>query len=509
MLQAAKAEPRSIRTSRAELHPAALTRVEPYHASAAIVEPYPAAVTTVESRPVVAASAEPRPVAAKTEPQPAATVKTEASLAAAFKTFGHKRSQSDGSGQPHVLGPVSAAAPAGHRLLSATAVNVVAPAQHRRCRSEGHQKTAAATLEARAMERSLSEMEGAGIASPEDEEGRPILALPPGSEAWTRFETDLYLLSEGEYHPGQMAGRRRVRVPAGARGTGAAEEVAGRVSVVAPSMSSRQHYHEQLWASFAAQDWEDKELIVVESYEKSPSAFLQQKAKEDSRLVHVCFRRSSDEDFSVGLKRNMTLHLASGAVICNFDDDDMYASSYVSEMVGEMKSRGLTAITLSSWYNYIVPRRVCAYSDPVSKIADAEQLDEVLYGYGFSYVHRRREALLFPYPDVGFAEDAPFLFKLREEFGDAKVALKRDETGICMHIVHRNNSTGVAGESLSRELSQAEVDALSVARLPVFRKFLDMHATSWWQLLPFSAWGAFLLTGSGPTGGRLPRVACV
>merc|ERR1712232_1471399 len=109
----------------------------------------------------------------------------------------------------------------------------------------------------------------------------------------------------------------------------------------------------------------DKELIVVESYEDYPSEFLRQKAKEDDRLVHVCFRRFLDEDFSVGLKRNMTLHLASGEFIVNFDDDDVYAASYVQRMVGEMKNRGLVGITLSAWYNYFVSEGEIGYTDPL------------------------------------------------------------------------------------------------------------------------------------------------
>jgi len=50
------------------------------------------------------------------------------------------------------------------------------------------------------------------------------------------------------------------------------------------------------------------------------------------------FKRPPGEDFSVGLKRNMTLHLASGQFIVNFDDDDIYAASYVSKAVGELQN---------------------------------------------------------------------------------------------------------------------------------------------------------------------------
>jgi hypothetical protein len=266
----------------------------------------------------------------------------------------------------------------------------------------------------------------------------------------------------------------------GAGGSSSEVEVAGRVSVVTPSMSRRKHFHEQLWASFEAQTWPDKELIVLETYTDEPSAFLRQKAKEDSRLVHVCIHREEDEDFSVGLKRDMTLHLASGEFIVNFDDDDIYAPSYISKMVGEMKARNLVGLTLSSWYNYLVQDGFVGYTDPRVKWEvpleqlDERKLDEVLYGYGFSYVHLRRPALALPYPDVVFAEDAPFFLGLRERFGRERVALKQDTEGLCMHLVHRANSAGHM--PVVREVSQAEVKALDVA--PLFQRYLDQQGTT-------------------------------
>ena len=36
-------------------------------------------------------------------------------------------------------------------------------------------------------------------------------------------------------------------------------EVPGRVSIVAPSMATRQHYHENLYRCFEAQDYPDKD----------------------------------------------------------------------------------------------------------------------------------------------------------------------------------------------------------------------------------------------------------
>jgi glycosyltransferase involved in cell wall biosynthesis len=296
---------------------------------------------------------------------------------------------------------------------------------------------------------------------------------------WTRFEKDLFNLSHGIYQPARVAKRRRIQTDRPVVGTGVNIEVAGRVSIVVPTMSSRQRYHEQLWANFEAQTWPDKELIVVESYEDYPSEFLRQKAQEDDRLVHVCFRRSLDEDFSVGLKRNMTLHLASGEFIVNFDDDDVYAASYVQRMVGEMRARGLVGITLSAWYNYFVSSGEIGYTDPTvawevpPSQMPKDEMEEVLYGYGFSYVHTRRAALALPYPDVEFAEDAPFFIRLKQVFGSGRVVLKKDKVGLCMHLVHRANSAG--DMPIARNVGLLEADTLDVA--PIFQRFLESSSS--------------------------------
>lgn len=333
-----------------------------------------------------------------------------------------------------------------------------------------------------------------GIEPPEDFE--PKVSLPPEAttEGWSRFEKDLYLQSDGTYHPGMMARRRRLldggSSPSSPSTTRAAWEVKGRVSVVSPTMSSRQHFHEQLWGCFEAQAWPDKELIVVETYTDSPSPFLQAKAKEDNRLVLVSFKVPEDEDFTVGLKRDMTLHLASGEYVANFDDDDVYAASYLTKMITEMREQNLVGLTLSCWFNYLVAKCTCVYSDKECwDTADNEELEEVLYGYGFSYVHRRREALAMPYPNLDFAEDAPFMLKFRKVFGDDSVGLKRDEEGICMHIMHRANSTG--DPDFARKVTPSELLDLEVSKLPLFQHYLDAQSSSCWPaqgILPFQVW---------------------
>lgn len=294
------------------------------------------------------------------------------------------------------------------------------------------------------------------------------------TSSWTTLERQLLVASRGRYDPRVMAVHRRLPHGLGASvGTGCRVEAPGRVSVVSPTMASRQRYHEALWACFEAQDVPDKELIVLETYETTPSPFLVKKAAEDPRLVHVCIKVVPGADFSVGLKRNMTLHLASGEFIVNFDDDDLYAPCYASTMVGEMRSKSLQGVTLSAWYNFYTTTGLCTYSDPSSwdEWASSEQeLEAILYGYGFSYAHRRHASLEAPYPDVRFAEDAPFFLGLRRRYGENKVGLLRDEQGICMHIMHRANSAQVLG---SCEVDDDELDSLAIVGLAPFQQYRE------------------------------------
>ena len=163
-------------------------------------------------------------------------------------------------------------------------------------------------------------------------------------------------------------------------------EVVGRVSVVTPTTASRARFHPQLWQCFVDQSWPDKELVVVETYHDKPSAFFQHIARVDSRLKYTAIKRPVGEDLTVGAKRNLTILLASGQYCVNFDDDDLYANRYVESMVTQMQQRNLVALTLSGWHNFFEARGSAGYSGPKSwDPEDEDEMDEILYGYGFSY----------------------------------------------------------------------------------------------------------------------------
>ena len=246
-------------------------------------------------------------------------------------------------------------------------------------------------------------------------------------------------------------------------------EVVGRVSVVTPTTASRARFHPQLWQCFVDQSWPDKELVVVETYHDEPSAFFQNIAREDPRLKYMAIKRPVGEDLTVGAKRNLTILLASGQYCVNFDDDDLYADRYVERMVSEMKKRSLVALTLSGWHNFFEARGSAGYSEPNSwDPEDQDEMDEILYGYGFSYVHLRVMALFFPYPNLAFAEDAPFMLKLRQKMG--RVGLMEDVEGLCLHIVHSTSST--PDPEISHRLTEEELSDLAVSDSRALHRFL-------------------------------------
>ena len=170
-----------------------------------------------------------------------------------------------------------------------------------------------------------------------------VVPLPEEAVRWDDRECDLWFLSEGEVHPRRTVGAFRPppRDSVSNGGPGGADGVdgrRGRVSVVTPTTESRQRFHESLWKCFEAQQWPDKELVVIETYTDFPSELFERMAKQDSRLTYLKYKRPAGSDWSIGLKRNIAANVATGEFIANFDDDDLYAPSYLKTMVGELEA---------------------------------------------------------------------------------------------------------------------------------------------------------------------------
>mmetsp|Transcript_14194 Transcript_14194/g.29818 ORF Transcript_14194/g.29818 Transcript_14194/m.29818 type:complete len:650 (-) Transcript_14194:19-1968(-) len=258
----------------------------------------------------------------------------------------------------------------------------------------------------------------------------------------------------------------------------------GRVSVVSPTVERRQDFHQILWSCFEAQDWPDKELIIVETYTKKPSEFFTEMAKkEPRRLVYVSYQKKPDDDWSIGLKRNIGASLATGEFIANFDDDDLYSPSYLSTLVEHLqKQKNCVGVKLSSWFIFYTAYDKFGYSNPeqeanmMHRESEVEVLDKEvnryrswLYGYGFSYVHKRQAVLDFPYADICLGEDYDFFTRLMQAKGDGCIALMNDTSGLCLHAQHANNT--------ATDFALWEVPAESMSDL----EFLDFYPVFGWH----------------------------
>jgi len=241
------------------------------------------------------------------------------------------------------------------------------------------------------------------------------------------------------------------------------------VSVVCPTCDRRQHFHRQLYACFEAQDYERKELVVVDTGAR-PSAFMQRLAREDPRVVYRFFdvddlregvvRRAGKRAWSLGLKRNVACCLARGEALAHFDDDDVYAPHYISAMIprllrasrasGDLPACGLApaAAKLSEWHlldlTEMTFHHLDVVSDPSIPLADQRGW---IYGWGFSYIFTRTAWELAPIPDVEFAEDLGFIEGLLlRAVPVALVRLPSPREGLVAHTFHAGSTSG--GERL-------------------------------------------------------------
>jgi len=294
---------------------------------------------------------------------------------------------------------------------------------------------------------------------------KSVTPLPEEALEWDTRECTLWFWSEGSFHPRQVIKDLQRQPQSGAEAAGG---IKGRVSVVTPTTDSRHEFHEALWKCFEAQVWEDKELVVIETYVREPSKFFTDLAKKDSRLVYLAYQRPKGQDWSIGLKRNIATHVATGEFLASFDDDDLYAPLYLRSMIPFLEDGRKQAVTLSSWFIYDQATGKWGFCDPIAwglaKGMDLSyrQVKEKAYGYGFSYIFRRKAALDLTYEDIDLGEDYVFMTHLQARKGADCIVLNHDDFGICLHIQHGGNTSQ---SILLRDVHRDEFRSLDVMEL--------------------------------------------
>uniref|UniRef100_A0A7S1KXB0 Glycosyltransferase 2-like domain-containing protein n=1 Tax=Alexandrium catenella TaxID=2925 RepID=A0A7S1KXB0_ALECA len=304
-------------------------------------------------------------------------------------------------------------------------------------------------------------------------------SIPLEALHWSHLELALWADTEGVFRPGSKR-------------TYCADETKPGVlvSVICPTTGSRSCFHPFLWHCFEKQEHAPRELVVIDTSEEEPSAFFEEKARSDSRLLYKHFR-VPEKKWCIGLKRNLACYLASGDVIAHFDDDDMYGDIYLEtmlrylrlpklafdqawlqdderlihrlyssmgvvhingvsleQMLADVRERaglykfGAACVKFARWNTYTLRTRKWGLYNAV------EDDEKELYGWGFCFVYLRSAWLECPFSHMGLGEDYDFVRRLRQN--GQPVVLLYDENGICAHTVHLDNTSGGNPESPRR-----------------------------------------------------------
>jgi glycosyltransferase involved in cell wall biosynthesis len=220
-----------------------------------------------------------------------------------------------------------------------------------------------------------------------------------------------------------------------------------RVSVITPTWG-RPDKHAQLLAVFDSQDWPNKELLVSDDSD-TPSPTLSRLRRPDVRYVY------SKTRMTIGAKRNALTSMASGDIIVAFDDDDVYAPSYLRTAVAWLQDSDFAKLSVWrirrehdgtewEWDTGSCGGQCYAITGdgethgPDQSDGNAEHCDSALWGYGFSYAYRRSVATSAPFADMSLGEDYEWVCRVRQAF---RCKLVSDGAHLVMHTLHPRSTS--------------------------------------------------------------------
>ena len=120
------------------------------------------------------------------------------------------------------------------------------------------------------------------------------------------------------------------------------------VTCTTPTSHRRHAFHGQLYASFCAQRWPRKELLILDT-DGPPSPFFTTDAlaSTDARVTYV---HRATTAATLGDKRNELVLGARGDFVALFDDDAIYGREYIATVVGALVASGLQSASLDGGF---------------------------------------------------------------------------------------------------------------------------------------------------------------
>lgn len=334
--------------------------------------------------------------------------------------------------------------------------------------------------------------------------------IPIEALHWSQVEVALWGDTGGLFHPDDYRNKLAAKKNANAK----RKDDNVLVSVICPTTSSRRCFHPFLWMCFATQTYAPRELIIIDTCEDEPSQLFEQMMQKDARVTYLHFH-VPETQWSIGLKRNLACYLASGQVIAHFDDDDLYASCYLEDMVkymhepreafimmtksepnhdnyqqmlasmGQPSERssdeaqlwdevavksvlgkfGAACAKLCSWHMFSLQTRGWEQFDSVKGNSSRENQ---IYGWGFSFLYLRAAWAACPFLHIGLGEDLDFMLCLRRL--GMPVILVPDSKGICAHTLHVDNTAITCASNDARGGSSGMLYSPMGPLLPAYLK---------------------------------------
>ncbi|HTI60214.1 glycosyltransferase family A protein [Mucilaginibacter sp.] len=198
----------------------------------------------------------------------------------------------------------------------------------------------------------------------------------------------------------------------------------------------------QAVACFMAQTYPNKELVVVTDgtayYKRCLADYVHSLRRSDIKFVFL-----DEADHPLGKLRNISIENASGDVICQWDDDDLYHSDRLQIQYDHMKKENAGACFLGDQLHYFAQRGEIFWVDWIASNTIHER-DQLFPGSMMAYKDDR-----FRYPEDGHyartGEDTDYLYQLYQHI---KVTRLRHRGYIYVYRYHGQNAFNLAHHDL-------------------------------------------------------------
>ena len=220
------------------------------------------------------------------------------------------------------------------------------------------------------------------------------------------------------------------------------------VSIITPTLN--RHHFLPLAAKFVlGQSISDLEWLVLDD-SPIPSEFMQ--GLSDPRVIY----EHTSKKLTTGGKRNHLIGKARAAVIAQFDDDDFYTSNYLAAMLSAMEKNGADIVKFFGFFVYHKLFKTLGFWDLNIKLGPhwnwsgavptmvmltekhSHELKDNHFGFGFSYVFKRKVWERGPFPDMNANQDGVFMLNAIQQF---KLAGLYDVDRTCLHVLHGANAS--------------------------------------------------------------------